>query len=227
MDKRVKSVLQSSADWAAGGEAPSREMLSEVLALEPPRIEKPSEARDYLWSMLSYPERGRALAVLHAVNLLEELFPSWTTDIPEQDLRLRTVEEVHLERWACGLSETAFKKICSFHDEAVRGGLNGWALTGLAALLVRVSDQLPAYLSGLRLDLTSLGATDEEIERVCAVVGEFPLVFEALARAEHKSFRVLPATAVIALSALFADGRFDDEHITASIHAADKWVTHS
>lgn len=225
MNKTIRAVFEGAAAWAAGGERPSRDALTAVLELEPPRISKTSEARDLLWEILSHPERGRSLAILRAVGLLTELFPSWSEEISEQDLRLRSVEEIHLERWACGLGEYSFGRLCTFHDATVSGGLNGWALTALATLLARDNEQLPTYLAGLRLDLTSLGATDDEIERVSSIVSEYPVVFDALARGQAKGFRVLPATLVAALATIHADDRFEDEHRIAAIHAADKWIS--
>ncbi len=227
MDKQVKQFLESAVGWAAGEDAPSRELVGEVGELPFPRIPKPEEAREYLWRILSYPERGRALAILNALDLIIELIPSWTAYIHVQDLRLAAVEEVHLERWADGLSEAAFHRICRFHDTSVDGRLNGWALTSLAALLIHEGDSIAGYLSSLRIDFTALEATPGEIERIIAILTEFPLVLAALSKGEHKSFKILPATLIVTLATMFADERFTEEQTAAAILAADRWLTQS
>ena len=225
MDKQVKQFLESAVGWAAGGDAPTRDLVGIVSELSVPRISKPEEARDYLWQILSYPERGRALAMLNAVDLVIEIIPSWTAYINVQDLRLAAVEEVHLERWANGLSEAAFNRICRFHDTSVDGRLNGWALTALAALLIHEGENVAGYISSLRMDFTALEATDGEVERIIAILAEYPVVLAALAKGEHKTFKVLPATLIVTLATMFADDRFTEEQTGAAILAADKWLT--
>ena len=225
MDKVVKQFLESAVAYAAGEAAPSRELIAEVSELSLPRIIRPSDARDALWRILSFPERGRALAVLNAVDLILEIIPSWSTYMAVQEFRLAAVEEIHKERWADGLSETAFSKICSFHDAAVDNRLNGWALTSLATLLVHEAENIAGYLSSLRMDFSVFEAMDGEVERVVAILTEFPLVLTALAKGEEKSFKVLPATLVSVLATMFADERFTDEQTAAAIQAADRWLT--
>ncbi len=225
MDKRVKQFLEASVVCAQGGEAPPRDLIGEVAELTPPLLPKPADAREYLWKILSYPERGRALAILNAVDLIEEFLPSWTSYTDVRDLRLAAVEQVHLERWADGLGEWAFGKICRFHDVGVDERLNGWALTALATLLAYDNEQVAAYVSSIRLDLTQLEATDGEIERVVSIVTEFPLVHKALREGEHKSFSVLPGTIVAALSTMLADQDNRKEQIESAIKAADRWLS--
>ncbi len=223
MDKRVKSFLEGLIVYAQGGDAPARDLIGEVAELENPLDNRPHEAREYLWQILSYPLRGRALAVLNAVDLLMEMIPSWTAYATAQDLRLAAVDEVHLERWANGLSEYAFSRICHFHDAGVDQRLNGWALTSLATLLAYDSEHVAPYVSSLRLDLTGLGATEGEIERVSLIVTEFPLVLSTLSHGEHKSFKVLPGTLAAALSTMLADETYSEEQTIAAIRAADRW----
>ena len=78
MDKRVKQFLEYTVVYAQGGDVPPRDLIGEVAELEAPLLPKPADAREYLWKILSYPERGRALAILNAVDLIEEFLPSWT-----------------------------------------------------------------------------------------------------------------------------------------------------
>jgi hypothetical protein len=226
MEKLVKQFLDSAVAYAAGEEAPPRDLIGEVSELPLPRILNPANARDALWQILSYPERARALAILNAVDLIIEIVPSWTAYMAVQDIRLAAVEEVHKERWADGLSEIAFNKICSFHDAPVDGRLNGWALTSLATLLVHEAETIAGYLSSLRMDFSALEATDGEVERIMAILTEFSVVQAALAKGEDKSFKVLPATIVSVLATMFADEKYTTEQTTAAIQAADRWLTH-
>ncbi len=225
MDKRVKQFLEYAVAYAQGGYMPPRELIGEVAELESPLLPNPADAREYLWKILSYPERGRVLAVLNAVDMIEEFVPSWSAYTDERDLRLASVEQVHLERWADGLGEWAFGKICRFHDAGVDERLNGWALTSLATLLVHDTGQIAGYVSSIRLDLTQLDATDGEIERVVSIITEFPLVHKALQSGEHKSFSVLPGTIVAVLSTMLANQDCNKEQIDAAIHAADRWLS--
>ncbi len=225
MDKRVKQFLECTVAHAQGGDVPPRDLIGEVAELEAPLLPKPSDAREYLWKILSFPERGRALAILNAVDLVEEFLPSWTAYTDVRDLRLAAVEQVHLERWADGLGEWAFGKICRFHDAGVDERLNGWALTALATLLVHDNEQIAGYVSSLRLDLTQLDATDGEIERVISIVTEFPLVHKALKEGEHKSFSVLPGTLIAVLATMLADQDNTKEQIDSAIKAADRWLS--
>lgn len=226
MDKSVKQFFESVVACAAGEEAPSRELIGEVSELPPPRVHNPADVRDALWQIFSYPERARALAILNAVDLMIEIIPSWTTYMSVQEMRLVAVDEVHKERWADGLSEIAFGRICRFHDASVGGRVNGWALTSLATLLVHEADNIAGYLSSLRMDFAALGANDVEVERVLAILTEFPVVLSALAAGENKNFKVLPATLVSVLATMFADEKFTDQQTTAAIEAADHWLTH-
>lgn len=223
MDKRVKAFLDGLVVYAKGGDIPPRDLIGEVAELQNPFDHKPQDARIHLWQILSFPLRGRALAVLNAVDLLTEIIPSWTAYSATQDLRLAAVEEVHLERWANGLGEYAFSRICHFHDAGVDQRLNGWALTSLATLLAYDNEHIAPYVSSLRLDLTSLGATEGEIERVSLIVTEFPVVLKTLAEGGHKSFKVLPGTLVAALSTMLADEQYSEEQTAAAIRAADRW----
>lgn len=225
MDKRVRQFLECAVEYAQNGVMPQRDLIGEVSELPVPRVPKLSEAREYLWKILSYPERGRALAVLNAVDLLIEIVPSWTAYTDMQDLRLAAVEELHLEKWANGLGEWAFGRICRFHDEGVDGRLNGWALTAFATLLVYDSEHVAGYLSSLRMDLTELGATEGEIERVISIATEFPLVHQALRSGEYKSFAVLPGTIIAALATILATEENTPEQIAAAIKAADRWLS--
>lgn len=225
MDKWVKQLLEDAVTCAQGGDAPPRDLIGVVAELTPPLLPKPADAREYLWKILSYPERGRALAILNAVDLVEEFLPSWTAYTDVRDLRLAAVEQVHLERWADGLGEWAFGRICRFHDAGVDERLNGWALTALATLLAYDNEQVAAYVSSVRLDLTQLDATDGEIERIVSIVTEFPLVHKALKDGEHKSFSVLPGTIVAALATMLADQDNRKEQIESAIKAADRWLS--
>lgn len=225
MDKRVKLLLQHAVDYAKGEAVPPRDLIGQVAELDAPLLPNPADAREFLWQILSYPERGRALAILNAVELLGEFIPSWTAYTHVQDLRLAAVEQVHLERWADGLSEWPFSVICRFHDAGVDERMNGWALTALATLLVHDSEQIAGYVSSLRLDLTQLGATEGEIERVVSIVTEFPLVHSALQNGEYKNFKVLPGTIVAALATMLAAEGNTKEQIEAAVKAADRWLS--
>jgi len=223
MDKSVRQFFAAAANWSAGGDTPPRDLIGAVAALEPPRIEHPAEARDELWRILSYPERGRALAVLNAVDLLVELFPSWVTEIEEQDRALRAVEEVHLERWAEGLSESAFQRLCAHHDARVDNRLNGWALTALATLLCRQDGDAAVFISELQLDLAALEVTEGEQARLTGIVTEFPTVYARIAAGEHDRYKVIPGSIIAALAHLLAESQ-NQEQISGAIAAADRWL---
>ncbi|MBK6765441.1 MAG: hypothetical protein IPG71_03695 [bacterium] len=224
MEKRVKQLLDDAVDYAAGGEMPARNLIVEVSELPALRISKPEEAREHLWKILAHPLRGRALAVLNAVDLLIEIVPSWTAYTHAQDDRLAAVEAVHLEQWADGLSEWSFGRICRFHDGGVDGRLNGWALTSFATLLAYESDSLAGYLSSVRMDLTQLEATDGEIERIISILTEYPLVYAAILAGDVKSFAVSPGAMLAALASTMTNQELSKEQICAAIDAADRWL---
>lgn len=224
MDKRVKQLLDGAVVYAEGGDMPARNLIVEVSELPVPRIERPEEAREPLWKILAQPERGRALAVLNAVDLLIEIVPSWTAYTNAQDDRLAAVEAVHLEHWAEGLSEYAFSRICRFHDEGVDRRLNGWALTAFAVLLAYDSDSLAGYLSSVRMDLTQLEATDGEIERIISILTEYPVVYHALCDGQAKSFAVSPGAVLAALVSVITNQQLSKEQIDTALKAADRWL---
>ncbi|NUO20095.1 hypothetical protein HUU59_11655 [bacterium] len=224
MDKRVKRFLECAVQYAQGGEMPPRDLIGEVAELPAPLLPNPADARDYLWRILSYPERGRALAVLNAVDVLEEFVPSWTAYTDVRDFRLAAVEEVHLEHWADGLSEFSFGRVCRFHDVVVDERLNGWALTAFATLLCHDKESVAGYVSSLRLDLSQLGATDGEIERVVSIVTEYPVVYGELSEGRNKQFKILPGTLIAVLASMLANQEITKEQTAAAIGAADRWL---
>jgi len=189
--------------WAAGGPPPSADHEVWLRELPRPLVVKPAEARDALWGVLSYPERARALAWLDRAGLLEEILPVWSGDYFRQSLRLQAVEEVHLERWADGLCKSAFDWLCVYQDQKVNGHLGGWALTGLAVLLLSGDEPAPSWALRVAKDLKALGAAAGEIERIVTAIHEYPVFYEAITANVPPTRAISPTAIVATLATLF------------------------
>ena len=183
--------------WAAGGPAPTPEHETWLRELPRPLISKPASARAALWGVLSFPERARSLAWLDRAGLLEEIIPSWSGDYFRQSLRLQAVDEVHLERWADGLSASAFDWLCVYQDQKADDRLGGWGLTGLSTLLLSGDEPAAAWALRVSKDLKALGAATGEIERVVTAIHEYPEFYEAIA-ANVPPARAISPTAIVA-----------------------------
>src|SRR5512141_1339624 len=99
--------VELAHEWAAGGSAPEYRYERCLADLPRPLFPDPIAAREALWGLLSYPERGRALAWLDKMGILEEMIPAWGGNAVRRALRLSAVEEVHRERWAAGMDSLA------------------------------------------------------------------------------------------------------------------------
>lgn len=214
--------VELAHSWAAGGMVPSTEHETWLNRLSRPRITKPADARNALWGVLSYPERGRALVWLNRFELLNELLSSWEGNEARQSLRLRAVDEVHLERWAQGLTKIAFDWLCVYMDQRADGKLGGWALTGLATLLLTGDEETESWALRIEKDLLSFGAKPGETGRVVTAVREFPLLYDAILSG-HALRRTISPTAIIAtLSTLFAEPCHSDEIRIRGMQFADQ-----
>ena len=189
--------------WAAGGQPPSADHERWLRELPRPLIVKPAEAREALWGVLSYPERARALGWLDRAGILEEILPVWSGDYFRQSLRLRAVEEVHLERWADGLCKSAFDWLCVYQDQKFNGQLGGWALTGLATLLLSGDEPPSSWAIRVEKDLKALKATAGEIERIAAAIHEYPLFYEAITSNVPPTRTISPTAIIATLATLF------------------------
>jgi len=183
--------------WAEGGPPPSAEHEAWLHNLPRPLIVQPALAREAFWGVLSFPERGRSLAWLDRMGLLEEIIPAWSGDYFRQSLRLQSVEEVHLEHWAEGLSKTAYDWLCVYEDRPADGHLGGWALTGLATLFLSGDEPAETWALRVQKDLKALGAAKGEIERVVTAIHEYPEFSEAVADGVLPT-RALSPTAIVA-----------------------------
>jgi hypothetical protein len=218
--------VELARDWAAGGEAPTVEHEAWLKSIPRRRIRQPDSAREAFWGILSAPERGRTLAWLDKVGLLEELIPIWFGEPESRELHLRAVEELHLERWAKGLSKRALQKLNAYMDQRVDGRLNGWALAGLATLVIESNGYTERYNERLNEELRELGATDGERMRVMTAVIEYPFLRIAFRKdGEYAESNFSPATVVAALSMLFGDDNIKDDVRAKSVVLADGMLT--
>jgi hypothetical protein len=204
-DFRANPILfvELAHAWAAGGLPPSAEHESWLHELPRPLIVKPAEARLALWGVLSYPERARSLAWLDRAGILEEILPVWSGDYFRQSLRLQAVEEVHLERWAEGFSKSAFDWLCVYQDQKLNGHLGGWALTGLATLLLSGDEPAASWARRVEKDLKALGAAAGEIERIAAAIHEYPVFYEAVMTGAAPTRAISPTAVIATLATLF------------------------
>jgi hypothetical protein len=204
-DFRDNPVLfvELARNWAAGGPPPDPEHEEWLRQCPRPLIVRPAAAREALWAVLACPERARALAWLDRAGILEEILPSWSGDYFRQSLRLQAVEQVHLEPWAEGLSETAYDWLCVYEDQLVDGRLSGWALTGLATLLLSGDEPADAFATRVAKDLKALGATAAERERVAVAIREYPELYDAILSCTVPSRSFSPVGIVATLSTLW------------------------
>jgi hypothetical protein len=207
--------------WAAGGPPPTAEHDTWLRELPRPLISKPAQVRPAFWGVLSFPERARSLAWLDRAGLLEEIIPSWSGDYFRQSLRLQAVEEVHLERWADGLSKSAFDWLCVYQDQKADGRLGGWGLTGLATLLLSGDEPAAAWALRVSKDLKALGASAGEIERVTTAIREYPEFYEAITANAPLARAISPTAIVSTLSTLLVIPEMPAETLTRGIRFGD------
>lgn len=218
--------VELARDWAAGGQPPADRHEEWLRSLPRRRIRRPDTAREALWEILSVPERGRALSWLDKVGLLEEIIPIWYGDPALRARHLQAVEEVHLERWAQGLSKRALQKLNAIMDQRVDGRLSGWGLTALATLLLESNGYTERYHERLNEELRELGATDGERMRVLTAIIEYPYLHIAFTKdGEYAESNFSPTTIVAALSTQFADENVTDEQRRRAVHLADRMLT--
>jgi hypothetical protein len=208
--------------WAAGTDQPEARHEALIKKLPRPLISKPASARDALWGVLSYPERGRSLAWLDRIGVLEELIPSWGGDAKRRAFRMKAVEEVHLERWESGISKTAFEWLCVYEDQKVDGRLGGWALTGLSTLLLTGDEPAETFAARVDHDLKTLGAKLGERERVTSAIREYPAAYEAMLTCKPAPRPVSPTAIVATICSIFAMTESDVKSRDSSVKCADK-----
>jgi hypothetical protein len=215
--------VELARDWASGGEPPTSRHEAWLKSLPRRRIRQPEMAREALWGLLTFPERGRALAWLDKMGLIEELIPIWLGDVKLRALRLRAVEEVHREHWAKGLSKAALNRLNAFMDQKVDGRLNGWGLTSLATLVLESNGYTERYNERLNEEMRELGATEAERMSVMTAVIEYPFLHVALTKdGEYAASKFSPTTVIAALSTLFADEKITDGQRTRAVKLADE-----
>jgi len=214
--------VELAREWAAGGPEPTKEHTEWLQALPRPLIVKPASARDALWGVLSYPERARSLTWLDRAGILEELLPAWGGDYFRQALRLQAVEEVHLERWGAGLSKSSFEWLCVYQDQKADGRLGGWALTGLATLLLAGDEPANTFAVRVQQDLKALGASEGERERVLTAIREYPELYDALMTSTTPSRNFSPTAVVATLSTLFVIPRIPEDTCRRAMICGDK-----
>lgn len=207
--------------WAAGGKAPRPDHEAWLAELARPCLSPSPSARKALWGVLGYPERGRALTWLDRNGLLAELLPCWNAPAEHRDLRLRAVEEIHLERWAAGLSKTVFDWLCVYNDGRF-GQLGGWALCALAVLLLEGRDNATAYAVRVETDLHTLGVDAAVIGRVKGAILEYEELLPALRSGILPVRNVNPASIVATLADIMARPDFSAESQAQAIFCADR-----
>lgn len=217
--------VELAHEWAAGGPMPDPQSEAWLRELPRPLISKPAAARGALWGTLSYPERGRSLAWLDHVGLLQEMIPAWDGDPRRRALRLRAVEEVHLERWSGGLSEIAFDWLSVYQDQKVDGRLGGWAMSGLTTLLLVGDDPAETHSARVTQDLKNLGANEGERDRVVTAIREYRELVHAITTLTPPARTFSPTGIVAVLSSLMIEPDVTDETRSAWISCADRLLT--
>jgi hypothetical protein len=217
--------VELAHEWAAGGPMPEPDIEAWLREWPRPVISKPAAAREALWGALSYPERGRSLAWLDKTGLLQELIPAWDGNPLRRALRLKAVEEVHLERWAGDLSNTAFDWLSVYQDQKVDGRLGGWAMSGLATLLL-VGDHPPdVHAARVANDLNSLGANEGERERVVTAIREYPELYRTITTCTPPSRTFSPTGIVAVLSSLMIEPGVSADTRSRWISCGDRLLT--
>jgi hypothetical protein len=92
------------------------------------------------------------------------------------------MEELHLERWAVGLSPEIFQKLCDEMGVVLDGGINRWAVTGLGILLAEGDLDSANHADAVRSDLKTLQITRSEQELILTLVREYPAAEKNLLR---------------------------------------------
>ncbi len=184
--------------WSATGTPPDPRREEWLRELPHPLLPHPALAREALWGALSYPERARSLSWLDQTGLLAELIPAWAGRAERRAFRLAAVDEVHLERWAGGLGSIPYEWLCVFEDQRM-GRLGGWALTGLATLLLEGDEPTAAFTAHIERDVKALGAIPMEIDRLLPVIREYPDLKEVLltGRTSARSFSPISIVATL------------------------------
>jgi len=203
--------LELARRWAMEDAEPTAEQERWLKRTQRPIVALPADARGALWDILMSPQRGRALAWLDRMGVLEEILPVWGGEYLRQALRLQTVEEIHLEHWAEGLREDAYDWLCVYQDQKVDERLNGWAITALAALLLTGDEPLEQHLPRVSGDLQALGAGAGERDRVEDAVREYPELFHAIIEDKLPPQNFVPTTIVAALATLHVYPNVTDE----------------
>ncbi len=190
------------------GEFTPPDALMQLLeSLPRPVIPIPADAREPFWKILAQPNRAKGLRWLDEHGLLGELLPCWNGNDVRRERRLKSVEQIHLEVWRKGLSDSAISEIVDSHEVAVDGRLNRWALTALATLLSGgdTENQL-SWTKMVRRDLHALGATEAEMIWVESIVSGINQALQFL-QGDHEEAEITPALAVACLSTLHVRGR--------------------
>jgi hypothetical protein len=216
--------VELAHQWAKGGPAPDSELEQCLQKLSRPVITEPSKAREALWGVLSYPERGRSLMWLDKMELLGELIPCWKGHAARRRLRLQAVEEVHLERWAVGLSKDAIDRICELQDHRVDDRVNGWALTGLAALLLTGDQPARVFCKEVEQDLAVLGATESERDCIVSAIMDYPPLQRHLIEGRESEHKFSAVTLIATLSTLFADPLVSQDQRVDAVKRADQLI---
>lgn len=186
--------------------------LEEALAgLSRPVVSPSEEVREAFWSVLIDPKRHIGLNWLSDMKLMEEFLPCWTGITPRKKLRLKAVEQVHLETWKEGLEEDVFKTICEIHDKTIDHRLNGWGLTALSTLLAGGDlEKQDQWSKNVRRGLFELGATEPEIVWVEKIVQEYRRGVKYV-RGEDPDGTVSAQLAVVLLSTMSIAGEDSKE----------------
>jgi len=217
--------VELAHEWAAGGTMPQPQHEAWLRELPRPLISHPSLAREALWGALSYPQRGRSLLWLDHVGLLQEVIPAWAGDPLRRALRLQAVDEVRLERWSSGLSNTAFDWLSVYQDQRVDGRLGGWAISGLTTLLL-VGDSSPdVHAVQVEYDLKVLGANEGERERVVTAIREFPELHRTITTCMPPARTFSPTGIVATLSSLMIEPDVVPATLERWIACADRLLT--
>ncbi|MBU0509248.1 hypothetical protein KKH27_10470 [bacterium] len=216
--QKPELFLELAREWAAGGPEPTAEQVDWLSRAPRPVIVRPAEARGALWGILASPQRAKALSWLDRAGILEEILPCWGGEYFRQALRLQATEEVHLEHWAEGLSEDAYDWLCVYQDQRIDGRMGGWAIAGLATLLLEGDEPADSFANRVKRDLKVIGALPREIERIETAIREYPELCAAILENHPPTRMFTPTTIVATLSTLHVLPEIGEEVRARSRH---------
>ena len=209
---------------SAGDETISAELVAQIKLLEHPVIPDRTTVRKLFWAILEQSHRHLGIQFLDEMGVLAELVPCWEGNGNRKNLRLKALENVHLEIWKPGISESVLNTICDVHDVVIDRRLNRWALTALATLLAGgdTENQI-IWAKTVRRELHEFGATEAELVWIERLVREFNAALLFL-RGTDGECTLRPEHVVACISTLAVT---EPEKVAMAVERADKALSGS